>query len=79
MGYYKVDYTETRTITIVVEADNGEEAYDLFHNVLDDHLYKWQYKHEETEVSEVEEDSEEVTKRFLIFRKEDNDESSTKQ
>ena len=51
---FKVTYTETRSTTKIIEAKNGEEAYDKFHNLPPRARVFWKYYGEETEVIEIE-------------------------
>ena len=57
---FKVTYSETRTVSVIIEAETGEEAYDHFHNALDDSQWEdhMQYSGEETSVTEVKNEEE---------------------
>ena len=52
MKKFLVTYKETRSITVEVEAETEEEAYDVFHNQRDHKENEWEYWGEETHVDE---------------------------
>ena len=43
MKKFLVTYKETRSITVEVEAETQEEAYDVFHNQRDYQESDWEY------------------------------------
>jgi hypothetical protein len=54
MKKFLVTYKESRSITVEVEAETQEEAYDVFHNQIDPNDIDWEYWGEETHVDEQE-------------------------
>ena len=53
MKKFLITYEESRSITREVDAENEQEAYDIFHNQRDYQGYDWGYWGEETEVDEL--------------------------
>ena len=54
MKKFLVTYKESRSITVEVEAETQDEAYDIFHNQIDPNDIDWEYWGEETHVDEQE-------------------------
>jgi hypothetical protein len=54
MKKFLVTYKENRSITVEVEAETQDEAYDVFHNQRDYQESDWEYWGEETHVDEQE-------------------------
>ena len=54
MKKFLVTYKESRSITVEVEAETQDEAYDIFHNQRDYQESDWEYWDEETHVDEQE-------------------------
>ena len=52
MKKFLVTHKESRSITVEVEAETQEEAYDVFHNQRDYQESDWEYWGEETHVDE---------------------------
>ena len=52
MKKFLVTYKESRSITVEVEAETEEEAYDVFHNQRDYQENDWEYWGEETNIDE---------------------------
>ena len=54
MKKFLVTYKESRSITLQVEAETQDEAYDIFHNQRDYQESDWIYSDEETKIEEKE-------------------------
>ena len=59
MKKFLVTYKETRSITVEVEAETQDEAYDIFHNQRDYQESDWEYWGEETHVDELKKEQQE--------------------
>ena len=59
MKKFLITYKESRSITREVDAENEQEAYDIFHNQRDYQESDWEYWGEETEVDELKVDEQE--------------------
>ena len=52
MKKFLVTYKESRSITVEVQAETQDQAYDIFHNQRDYQESDWEYWGEETHVEE---------------------------
>ena len=58
---YLITYSERRSITVEVEAQTPDEAFEVFHNQRDFQDYHWEYWGEETEVDPIPETAKDET------------------